>query len=84
VIAVVYVLCALTSAVCAVLLARAFMRTRARLLLWSALCFAGLALQNAVLLIDKATPAIDLSVPRTLPALVGVLILLYGLVWDGR
>ena len=83
-IAVVYVLCALTSTLCALLLARAFARTRSRLLLWSALCFAGMALQNIMLLIDKATPGIDLSVPRTLPALVGALILLYGLVWESR
>jgi hypothetical protein len=84
VISVLYVLCALTSVLCTVLLARAFARTRARLLLWSALCFAGMALQNLVLLVDKATPMIDLSVPRTLPALIGVLVLLFGLVWDSR
>jgi hypothetical protein len=83
-IGVVYVLCALTSVLCALLLARAFVRTRARLLLWSALCFTGMALQNVLLLVDKATPTIDLSLTRTLPALLGVLILLYGLVWEGR
>jgi hypothetical protein len=76
----VYVLCAVTSALCAGLLARAFLRTRFRLLFWSALCFVGMALQNIMLLVDKATPGIDLSVPRTLPALIGVLLLLYGLV----
>ena len=81
---IVYILCALTSLLCAVLLARAFARTRSRLLLWSALCFAGMALQNALLLVDKATPTIDLSIPRTLPALIGVLLLLYGLVWESR
>ena len=83
-IAVVHVLCALTSGLCALLLARAFFRTRARLLLWSALCFTGMALQNVLLLVDKATPTVDLSLTRTLPALLGVLILLYGLVWEGR
>jgi hypothetical protein len=83
-IAVVHVLCALTSVLCALLLARAFVRTRARLLLWSALCFTGMALQNLLLLVDKATPTIDLSLTRTLPALLGVLILLFGLVWEGR
>jgi hypothetical protein len=83
-IALVHVLCAVTSILCVLLLARAFVRTRARLLLWSALCFAGMALQNVLLLIDKATPGIDLSVPRTLPALLGVLLLLYGLVWESR
>lgn len=83
-IAVVHVLCALTSLLCALLLARAFTRTRSRLLLWSALCFAGMALQNVLLIVDKATPTIDLSVTRTLPALLGVLILLFGLVWEKR
>lgn len=83
-IAVVHVLCALTSVLCAILLVRAFVRTRARLLLWSALCFTGMAVQNVLLLVDKATPTIDLSLTRTLPALLGVLILLFGLVWEGR
>ncbi len=81
-ISVVYVLCALTSLLCAILLVRAYLRIRSRLLLWSALCFTGLALQNAILLVDKATPTLDLSVARTMPALVGLLILLYGLVWE--
>ena len=83
-IVVVYALCTATSLGCAVLLARSFLHTRTRLLLWSALCFAGFAVQNALLLVDRATPAVDLSVARTLPALAGVLLLLYGLVWEGR
>ena len=45
----VYVLCALTSLACAILLLRGYFRTRVRLLLWSGLCFAGLALNNALL-----------------------------------
>jgi hypothetical protein len=80
----VYALCALTSLVCTVLLARAYVRSRMRLLLWSALCFAGFSLQNVLLLVDRATPAVDLSVARTLPALLGVLLLLWGLVWESR
>lgn len=35
----VYVLRALTTLVCAILLTRGYIRSRARLLLWSALCF---------------------------------------------
>jgi hypothetical protein len=81
---VVYGLCALTSLLCAVLLARSYVRTRSRLLLWSALCFVGLALQNIALVIDKATPEIDLSLGRSLPALLGLGLLLYGLVWETR
>ncbi len=79
----VYVLCALTSAACAVLLLRAWRRTRQRLLLWSGLCFTGLALNNVLLVIDeRMVPETDLSLVRTLPALVGVSLLLYGFIWD--
>lgn len=80
----VYVLCALTSIACAVLLLRGFFRTRVRLLLWSGLCFVGLALNNALLVVDKNTLITDLSNLRTLPALGGVALLVYGLVWDSR
>jgi hypothetical protein len=81
----VYALCALTSLACAVLLLRGYMSSRVRLLLWSGLCFAGLAANNAILLVDKQlVPSIDLSLWRSLPALAGVAILLYGLVWETR
>jgi hypothetical protein len=77
------VLCALTSLACAVLLLRGWRRSRHRLLLWSGLCFTGLAANNALLVIDERfTPTRDLSLLRTLPALVGVALLLYGFVWD--
>lgn len=80
-----YLLCALTSAACAVLLLRGYGTSRVPLLLWSGLCFVGFALNNVMLIIDARTPAtIDLSVWRTLPALVGIGCLLYGLVWDKR
>ena len=81
----VYVLCFLTSALCAVLLLRGYGRSRVRLLLWSGLCFAGLATNNVLLLIDKRlVPTVDLSLWRSLPALAGVALLLYGLVWETR
>lgn len=80
----VYVLCALLALLCAVLLARAFRRTGSRLLFWSALCFAGLTLQNAFLVADKAIPSIDFAYARILPALAGVAALLYGLIWESR
>lgn len=81
----VYALCALTSLACAVLLLRGYAATRARLLLWSGLCFAGLAANNVLLLIDKrVVPTLDLSLWRSLPALAGVALLLYGLVWETR
>ncbi len=80
----IYVLCALTSLACAVLLLRSYFRTRVRLLLWSGFCFAGLALNNALLVVDEQNPLTDLSNLRTLPALAGVALLVYGLVWDSR
>lgn len=81
----VYALCALTSVACAVLLLRGYAASRARLLLWSGLCFAGLAANNVLLLIDKrVVPTVDLSLWRSLPALAGVALLLYGLVWETR
>ncbi len=79
----VYVLCALTSLCCAVLLWRGYRRSHVRLLFWSALCFAALALNNALLVLDvRVLPATDLSVIRSIPALVGIFLLLYGLIWE--
>lgn len=81
----VYVLCALTSLACAVLLLRGYARTSARLLLWSGLCFAFLCLNNLLLFVDIAlVPAVDLSMWRTLPVVVGLGLLLYGLIWEAR
>lgn len=78
----VFILCALTSLACAVLLLRSYFRSRVRLLLWTGLCFAGLAVNNLLLVVDARTPSVDLSVWRSLPAVVGLAILIYGLVWD--
>jgi hypothetical protein len=81
----VYILCALTSLACAGLLLRGYRRSRARLLLWSGLCFAFFALNNLMLIVDvRVLPEQDLSIVRTLPSLVGIALLLYGLVWDAK
>ncbi|WP_448203878.1 DUF5985 family protein [Azospirillum sp. sgz302134] len=81
----VYLLCFAASVVCMVLLARSFMRTRSRLLLWSTICFVGLAANNLLLFIDVVVlPNIDLLPYRTLTALGGVGALLYGFVWDAE
>jgi hypothetical protein len=79
----VYVLCALTAALCAWLLGRGYARSRARLLLWSSICFAGLCLNNVMLFIDKVVATdVDLSAWRLVPAAVGIAFLLYGLIWE--
>ena len=80
---IVYALCALASLICAVMLLRGYQRTRVRLLLWSGLCFAAFALNNVLLIIDvRILIERDLSVVRSLPSLVGIALLLYGLVWE--
>ena len=76
----IYALCAVTSLAVAFLLLRGWQRTRTALLLWSGLCFVGLFLNNALLVLDERLIA-DLSAVRTMPALAGVMLLLYGLVW---
>lgn len=79
----VYTLCALTSLVCAAFLLRGYRHSGRRLLLWSGLCFACFCLNNLLLIIDvRVLPERDLSVVRSLPALIGIALLIYGLVWD--
>lgn len=80
----VYLLCATTSLLCAVLLVRGFRRSRSRLLLWSSVCFVGLATNNALLVLDRlVVKDVDLSTWRLLPAVVGMAALVYGLVGEG-
>jgi hypothetical protein len=81
----VYVLCALAATACAWLLARSYVASRVRLLLWSAICFAGLALNNVILFIDKVVAqGTDLSAWRLVPAAVGLAAMVYGLVWEAE
>jgi len=87
----VYILCALTSIACAAMLFRGYARSGARFLLWSALCFVGLMLNNLLLFIDKVvlpdvTGFWGVSFPtwRAIAALTGLLLLVYGLIWDAE
>jgi hypothetical protein len=82
--AAVYVLCALTSVACAILLLRAYHARGVRLLLWSGLAFVGFAAGNMMLVLDLVVigPGMDLAIWRSLPVLAGLAILIYGLVWD--
>ena len=81
----VYILCALTSLACALMLLRSYLRNRTKLLLWSSLCFIGLAINNILLFVDLVmVPAVDLSLWRHLATLGGLALLLYGLIWDTR
>ncbi|HET9449399.1 MAG TPA: DUF5985 family protein [Aggregicoccus sp.] len=83
----VYVLCALTSAACAALLLRGYKRSGHRLLFWSGLCFVALFFNNLFLVLDKIVypePTVDLSLVRTLFAVLGVGTLLFGLIWESE
>ena len=79
----IFSLCAITALICTVMLARTYLRTRARLLLWSALCFAGLTANNVLLVLDKTVFAqVDLSTWRLLLGLVAMGMLVFGLVME--
>jgi hypothetical protein len=81
----VYLLCMLTSLFCAGLLFRSYRAQHSRLLLWSTLCFMGLAINNALLVIDLLVlPGIDLRVLRAAIGFLSGLVLLGGLVWEQR
>jgi hypothetical protein len=81
----VYLLCLATSTVCAGLLLRAYARSRTRLLLWTALSFVCLALNNLALVADMVIfPDIDLWLLRPLAALAAIGVLLYGFVWEAE
>jgi CHASE2 domain-containing sensor protein len=81
----VYLLCLITSLVCAVLLARAWRRTRSKLLLWTALSFGFLALNNLFLVADMIVFAdVDLRWLRHLSGLAAISVLLYGFIWEAE
>ena len=81
---VIYTLCALTSFACFVLLWRGWRAGGNRLLFWSALCFAGLTVNNILLIVDKVVlpTQVDLQIARLVSAFVAVSLLLFGLVWE--
>lgn len=79
----VYLLCFATSSACAWLLARNYLRTRARLLLWSALCFLFLAANSLVVVLDLLVfPETSFSILRLDLSLIAVGLLLFGFIWD--
>jgi hypothetical protein len=80
---IIYLLCVIASLLCAILLARAYLRGRTKLLIWSSICFALLALNNLVLAVDiLLLPASDLTILRVITALLAVGVLLYGFIWE--
>lgn len=76
----VYLLCAVASLFCAILLFRSYREARTRLLMWSTLCFVGLALNNILLFVDRVlVPDVDMALVRSAVGLGAVLLLLFGL-----
>jgi hypothetical protein len=81
--ALVYSLCFATSAVCAVLLLNSYLKNRSRLLLWSAVAFVFLAINNFFVLADLILfPDINLLPMRYLAAGAAVSVLIYAFIWD--
>ena len=83
---IVFLLCIVTSITCLWLLVRGWRRTSTRLLFWSALCFAFLAMNNLLVFIDVIVlpTSIDLRPLRLIASLSAVSVLLWGLIWESE
>jgi hypothetical protein len=81
-----FMLAALTSFGCMVLLFRGYARTGVRLLLWSGLCFIFLTANNVLLFVDAVVwpTQVDLRIYRLGAALAGVVCLLYAFIWEAE
>ncbi len=82
--ATIYLLCLAASIGCAWLLARSYFRSRARLLLWSAVCFLFIAVNNLLVVVDLLIlpTTVDLVPWRRLASLTAVSVLLFGFIWE--
>jgi heme/copper-type cytochrome/quinol oxidase subunit 4 len=81
--AAVYILGIIVTLSCGMLLIRAYGRVGKRLLLWSGICFLGLALSNLLLFLDMVVfPNVDLYLWRLLTAALAMMVLVYGLIWE--
>jgi hypothetical protein len=82
---VLYVLAVLTCLACTVLLFRGYAASGLRLLLWSALCFVFLTVNNLLLFFDLVVfTELDLRPWRLAAALAGLLFLLYGFIFEAE
>jgi Family of unknown function (DUF5985) len=82
----VYILGTLVALCCAILLLRGYARGRQKLLLWSGLCFFGLAISNFLVFLDLVVfpTQVDLYPLRLATAAVSMLLLLFGLIWEAE
>lgn len=78
----VYLLCAVMSVLCASALLYNYYKRKVSLLFWSGICFVGFAVGNIMLFVDLVLlpTDINLMVLRTLPTVIGISCLLWGLV----
>ena len=82
---VIYILCAIASTACAVMLWRGYRKSRTQLLLWSSLCFLFLAGNNIILFVDLVViPQIEFAgiIWRNGCGALAGIVLLYGLIWE--
>lgn len=82
-----YLLAVLTCLACTVLLFRSYAASGTRLVLWTALCFVGLSLNNVLLFFDLVIypiPEVDLRPWRHAAALAGLLCLAYGFILESE
>lgn len=80
---IIYILCAFTCGGAAALLWRGYRRTRQRLLYWSALCFAIMAISNGLLILDLVLlPGMYLLPWRSAVTQLGLLVLIFGLIFE--
>lgn len=79
----IYLLCAVTALTCSLLLLRGYRTRRVRLLLWCGLFFLALTAENVFHFVDVVlVPQADLSLLRAGVSLAGMLLLLYGFIWE--
>lgn len=83
---IVYSLCTLTSLVCAALLVRAYRASRTPLLFWSSVCFAGLLVNNVLLVVDELlTPVqVTFTLSRDVSGFLAIAALLVGLIKETK
>lgn len=82
---IVYSLGVITSIACALLLIRAYTRTRTRLILFSAIAFVLLAINATLVFIDIFWPPSGNLLPYRQAVSIGaVMVLIYGFLWEAE
>lgn len=79
-----YIATCLTTLLCAILLLRAYVNVRSRLLLWSGLCFAVLTVSKLLVIADLMLFSADLYTYRLASETIAMALLLYGLIWESE